>query len=315
MTTPLLSAPAYEVGEYAEPVGRLPELLADPRQAAALTAPDAGFATYRYSESDVIELMSAAARRTLGAAGLRGAEVDTVLLVTDSLPRDWRAHGRVAELLAETGVMGATVLTLGLMDCATAMAAIGLAASLVRDGTARTVLVATGDLADVATGGQRIVAGGAAIASDAAATVLVSASVPGLPVLAMAHHAAPRAADVSPRAQLMARITAHRELWLRLAGRHAVRPQEVIQLLGSNFARNVIRLYLSDLGFEPGQLAQANVGRIAHCLGSDPLINLADLLADPDAQPPSPGSRYLLLGSGVSHIAAVLLDACPHPTT
>ncbi|MEN2417349.1 acyl carrier protein [Streptomyces rimosus] len=317
MTTARLCAPAYELGEYADPVTELPELLADPDTAARLTAPAAGFDTYHWSDGQVVELMAAAARRTLGEAGVPGDEVDLVLLATDSLPRDRTAHRDVAELLQDIGLTRATASTLGLMDCATAMAAVGTAASLVRDGSARHVLVVTGDLADHATGGERVVAGGAAIASDAAATALVSATAAGLPVLGMAHHAAPESLSGEPaRQQLAARIAAHRELFARLAERHPVRPEEVRAVLPSNFARNVLEIYLSDVGYGGDRLALGNVGRIGHCLGSDPLINLADRLAEAKAageDAGGPEDRLVLLGAGISHLAAVLLGARPLP--
>ncbi|MCX5205882.1 acyl carrier protein [Streptomyces sp. NBC_00237] len=318
MITARLSAPAYELGEYADPVTELPELLADPEAAAELTSSAAGFDTYRWSDAPVGELMAAAAQRTLGEAGVPGDEVDLVLLATDSLPRDRTAHRDVAELLAEAGLSRATASTLGLMDCATAMAAVGTAASLVRDGSARHVLVVSGDLADHATGGERIVAGGAAIASDAAATALVSATAAGLPVLGMAHHAAQGPAQgQSPRQQLAARIAAYRELFTRLEHRHPFRPDEVRAVLSSNFARNVLETYLSDVGYGSAALALGNVGRIAHCLGSDPLINLADRLAEAKTGGPAAEDRaedrLVLLGAGISHLAAVLLGARPLP--
>ncbi|MFI0977559.1 acyl carrier protein [Streptomyces sp. NPDC021093] len=318
MITARLSAPAYELGEYADPVTELPELLADPRAAAELTAPAAGFDTYRWSDAPVGELMAAAAQRTLGEAGVPGDEVDLVLLATDSLPPGRSAHRDVAELLAEAGLTRATASTLSLMDCATAMAAVGTAASLVRDGSARHVLVVSGDLADRATGGERIVAGGAAIASDAAATALVSATAAGLPVLGMAHHTAPEPVrEDSPRRQLASRIAAHRELFARLADRHPFKPEEVRAVLPSNFARNVLEIYLSDVGYGGARLALGNVGRIAHCLGSDPLINLADRLAEAKtggpAQEDRAEDRLILLGAGISHLAAVLLGARPLP--
>lgn len=316
MITPRLCAPAYELGERAEPVAGLPELLADPGIAAELTAPAAGFDTYHWSDAEVTELMALAVGRTLAEARTPGSDIDVVLLATDSLPRDRTAHRDVAELLGETGIDRATVLSTGLMDCATAMVAVGTAASYVRDGTARNVLVVTGDLADRATGGQRVVAGGAAIASDAAASVLVSADAPGLPVRAMAHHSAPELnLGGGPQQQLLSRIRAHRELFARLTDRSPSGLGTVRGVLPSNFARNVLRLYLSEVGLGGDMLWLGNVGRTAHCLGSDPLINLADRLAqDKDAADGAAGDDSLVLfGAGVSHLGAVLLGAQPLP--
>jgi 3-oxoacyl-[acyl-carrier-protein] synthase-3 len=320
-----LCAPAYELGEYAEPVAALDELQADPQTAAELTAPAAGFHTYRWSEAGVTELMAPAVQRTLAEAGVAGDEIDMVLLATDSLPRDRSAHRDVAELLATTGLARATAVTTGLMDCATAMVAVGTAASLVRDGTARQVLVVSGDVADRATGGHRIVAGGAAIASDAAASVLVSATAPGLEVLGMAHHSAPELnAGGGPQQQLLSRIRAHRELFARLAAARGDAPGSggrdglgsVRGVLPSNFARNVLRLYLAEVGIGADELRLGNVGRIAHCLGSDPLINLADQLTDgktEGAAGTSDDGTLVLFGAGVSHLGAVLLGARPLP--
>ncbi|MEU8827799.1 acyl carrier protein [Streptomyces sp. NPDC048636] len=317
MITPRLCGAAYELGEYADPVGELAELRAAPRLAAELTSPAAGFVRYRWSEAPVTELMTAAVQRTLAAAGVPGAGIDMVLLATDSLPAGRAAHRDVAELLQETGMSRATVSTLGLMDCATAMAAVGTAASLVRDGTARQVLVVSGDLADLSTGGQRVVAGGAAIASDGAASVLVSADAPGLPVLAMAHHADPEQewGGGPPPQQLASRIRAYRELFERLAAHHPVPPATSL-VLPSHFARHVMRMYLADVGFPADRIALDGVARLAHCQGSDPLITLADLLAEPkpaDAGRAADPERLVLLGAGISHLAAVLLDARPVP--
>ncbi|KPI10578.1 3-Oxoacyl-(acyl-carrier-protein (ACP)) synthase III domain-containing protein [Actinobacteria bacterium OK074] len=317
MSTARLCAPAYELGEYADPVAELQELQDDPRAAAELTAPAAGFHTYRWSDADVTELMTASVQRTLAEAQVPGADVDMVLLATDSLPHDRSAHRDVAQLLAEAGLARATVLTTGLMDCATAMASLGTAAALVGNGAARHVLVVSGDLADRATGGLRIVAGGAAIASDAAASALVSATAPGLPMLGMAHYSASELhQDSSPRQQLMSRIAMHRELFARLAAHHPFRPADVHAVLPSNFARNVLETYLSDVGYRREQLAVTNVGRIGHCLGSDPLINLADRLAEVKAGGVAEAGeegRLVLFGAGVSHLAAVLVGARPLP--
>ncbi|MFE0646055.1 acyl carrier protein [Streptomyces sp. NPDC058877] len=309
-----LCAPAYELGEYAEPVTELPELLADPRAAAEFTAPGAGFHTYHWSDAPVTELMAQAIRSTLSDSGVPASEIDMVLLATDSLPRDRSAHRDVAELLEETGISRATAVTTGLMDCATAMVAVGTAASYVRDGSARQVLVVSGDLAARATGGERIVAGGAAIASDAAASVLVSATASGLPVLGMAHHSDARLHRAgAPQQQLLARVAAHRELFARLAARRdGGGLGDVRTVLPSNFSGNVLELYLSDVSLGGDRLFRANVGRIAHCLGSDPLINLADRLAERKHTESEDGT-LVLFGAGVSHLAAVLLGAAPLP--
>ncbi|MCZ0974466.1 hypothetical protein O1L55_30775 [Streptomyces albulus] len=135
----------------------------------------------------------------------------------------------------------------------------------------------------------------------------------------MAHHTSPpTASGGGARKELTAKVTAHRELFARLAAHHPHRPEDVRAVLPSHFARMVLEIYLSDVGHGGDKLALDNVGRIAHCLGSDPLIDLADRLAgtDPAGARTAPGTddgHLVLLGAGISHLAAVLLGARPLP--
>lgn len=131
----------------------------------------------------------------------------------------------------------------------------------------------------------------------------------------MAHHSAPELnLGGGPQQQLLSRITAHRALFARLGDRTGTGLGTVRSVLPSNFARNVLKLYLSEVGLGD-RLSLGNVGRIAHCLGSDPLINLADRLAqEKDAPGGAAGDdSFVLFGAGVSHLAAVLLGAEPLP--
>jgi 3-oxoacyl-[acyl-carrier-protein] synthase III len=215
MIAPRLCAPAYELGEYAEPVTEIPELRTAPRLVGNLASAAGGFVTYRWSEAPLVELAAAAVRRCLADSGVRGDAIDLVLL-------------------------------------------------------------------------------------------------------AMAHHAAPAHLENGRgdgRSRLAARAAAYRDLFARLGMRYPVRPRDAL-VLPSNFARDVMRAYLVDVGFGSDDIAQENVGRIAHCQGSDPLINLADRLRRRNTAEPGrldePGS-YVLLGAGISHLAAVRLAVRPVP--
>ncbi len=136
----------------------------------------------------------------------------------------------------------------------------------------------------------------------------MSATARGWPVLGTAHHHAPELAGdgVPPRRQLAVRVSAYRELFGRLAKGNAVRPDEVGAVLPSNLARNVMGAYLADLGYGPDRIAMDNVGRTGHCLGSDPLITLAD-------RPESGGGPLVLLGAGISHLAATVVAGSTIP--
>lgn len=298
-----LGAVAYELGEYESPAEQLDEFAQDPDLAAALLSPDAGFAVYRHTDASALQLALPAAQRTLSLAGLDPSDVDAVVVASDC-PLGKRD---VAEFAAELGTSSACMFNMGLLDCATAMAALMLAASLVRDGTFRHVLVVSVDLVDVVSPASRILAGGAAVGSDAASTALVAARGP-LRITAAAQHRSPELArsTTTTQGQLIARIHAHRELFARLAKADDRPPETAARLFPSNFSRRVLRMYLPDVGFSEQQIHFDGIGRIGHCLGSDPLINLADHLRSAELKP---GDGFVLLGSGIAHLGAVALRA------
>ncbi len=299
---------AWELGEFSGKVSELDEFEQWAEAgSAAVPAFGGGFQTYHWSESDPLVLAAPAAERTLRTAGLAPADVDCVVIASDSLHAGPVGHRDIAEFLDSLGIGAVAALTIGMLDCATPIAALQIAASLVRDGTHREILVVCVDLTERVSPGSRVVAGGAAIASDAAATVLVSSTPgggdePAFEVLATALHSAPslRSGTVA-QVSLRTRIRAHRELFERLWGPAGYGPADVMRVFSSNLAPEVLGPYLADVGLA-GRVHTADIPAIAHCLGGDPIIGLAGHRA-------ARGERVLLFGSGISHLGAALLRA------
>ncbi|WP_411122392.1 acyl carrier protein [Streptomyces sp. x-19] len=280
----------------------LPEYAAEPPRRAS------AFDEYRLARGGVLDLLRPALRDALAAARTPPAAVDTVLFATESLPGGDASQTAVAALLDELGMRHAYPLALGLADCSTATAALAVAAALVTSGAARTVAVASGDLVRTAEPGSRVLLGGAAVGSDGAAAAVVSGRRYGWEFVGGARQVCYDLVGPGPAAQrLQAQLMTYQELFRELWSATGVTPGDVSAVLASNLAADVLQAFLGEAGFAPRQLYQDNVGRIAHCLGSDPLINLTDRTEAGTTRSAYP--VVALLGSSAAHLAAVLLRA------
>ncbi|WEB45098.1 acyl carrier protein [Streptomyces yunnanensis] len=283
-------------------MAELPEYASEPPR------PGAGFDTYRLARGGLPDLLRPALKDALAAAGTPPAAVDTVLFATESLPGGEASQTAVAQLLGDLGMSHAYPLTLGLADCSTATAALTVAAALVGSGAAGTVAVVSGDLVRTVLPGGRVLLGGSAVASDGAAAAVVSARRHGWEILGGARQVSYDLFGPSPAAhRLGAQLAAYQGLFEDLWSATGLTPPEVAAVLPSNLAADTLRLFLGEAGFAPRQLYQDNVGRIAHCLGSDPLINLIDRTEAGTTRGAYP--VVALLGSSAAHLAAVLLRA------
>ncbi|PRY36802.1 hypothetical protein [Umezawaea tangerina] len=281
----------YRLGERREPV------------AALAGAVPEGFAEYRVGTGSVFDLYRPAARQALDRAGIEPRDVGVVLYASETVTGDPSAHGSAAGLMRELGLTRAYPVTVGFSDCATATAALGLAASLVRDGGSRHVLVLSGDLVRTVLPDGPLVLDGTAVASDAAAAAVVSAHEGGWEVEASARHVDYEALRTGgpARNRLVGLLTAYRTLFADLWEASGARPGDVSAVLTDNAAPDGAGLFLTEAGFTAEQLRPGDVARNGHCLGSDPLINFSDHSDD------GRGSRVVLVGSGAAHLAAVLL--------
>ncbi|MEV7422034.1 MULTISPECIES: acyl carrier protein [unclassified Streptomyces] len=302
MSTAYLNGCAAALGARRLKVAELPEYARQPPRAGA------SFDEYRLAEGDVLDLLRPAVEDALEAAGADPAEVDTVLFATESLPRGEASQAAVAKLLDDLGMRGAYPLTLGFADCSTAVAAVNMAAAMVSSGASRAVVVASADLASTAEPGSRVLFGGSAIASDGAAAAVVSAQRRGWEIVGGARRVSYDLFGPGPAGKrLQAQLGLYQGLFEDLWSATGRTPGEVAAVLPSNLAADTLRVFLGEAGFAPSQLYQDNVPRVAHCLGSDPLINLIDRTESATARAAYP--VVVLLGSSAVHLAAVLLRA------
>lgn len=300
-----LSALACELGRPRR-LEDLGELAENPELLAGLHSDRSGLGYYLESGEPLLDLARRSAGRTLEQAGLPPEEIDAVVFATDSFLNTPEQYAELGRMLAGLGLLQAYPLNVTLSDCANALIALRVAASLLAAGEFRRMLLISADLTRYASP-SRLIGDGVAVGSDAAASALLTLGGDGFAVEATAQKTDPALLDppASEHARLASRVRAHRALFAGLFAR-GPGAAAVRRIFPNNFARNVTRLFLEDNGFTEEQIYLDNVRRLGHCFGSDCLINLHDYLA---VHPVEEGERFVLLGSGVSQLGAALLRA------
>jgi 3-oxoacyl-[acyl-carrier-protein] synthase-3 len=307
MARVILSSIAYHLGRP-RLVEELPEIAESPPLRRVLTTEAAGLKYFMDSDESVCAMATRAARQTLDATDIAPADIDVVVIASDSTNNSRAQFRELAGFLGELGLERAYPFNVSLCDCANLIAGIAVAHGLVASGEARNALVVAVDLARLVQPQTRVIGSGLAVASDGAASALVSSvTAEGFAIESVAQLTSRSlmAPEVEDPSQLTARVGLHRDLFEKLfAGK--VRAGDVTQVFPSNFTRPVLRVFLADSGFTQEQLYLRNVGRIGHCLSCDSLINLRDYMQQ---TPVERDQAFVLLGSGVSQLGAVLLRA------
>lgn len=299
----------YELGDTDLPAEELPGLADEPDLRENLLSAAGGFLRYHVSTTGICELSRSPIDRALSRSKVDRAKIDWVLFATDCLSDEPDARSQVSLLMSDLYMSNAFPISVGLADCSSGVAAVAMAAEAVKTGRVRSALVVSSDpWGPSAT--SRLVAGGTAIASDAAVAIVI-AQEPGpnesFEITNSSNHVAYDLLrpDVDARAQMLARVEAYRRLFALLwQDSPDNRPANVSQVFPCNFASDLLRLYYMDVGFTEEQLFLENIPRTGHCLGSDPFIGLADFVSLGRSKN---DQEMVLVGSGVGTQAAVEL--------
>jgi len=183
-----------------------------------------------------------------------------------------------------------------------------VAEGLLRGGGARNVLVVAADA--IAPGNSRIVPPEISVASDAAASVVMSVDDDGLfELLGTARHRASIAYEKFPQEDFT--------IYLKTVARalEKIRQDSLAPwggsaegfrwLIPNNFNTSVTRLISMQMAFAPSQVYTENIRRFGHGLGADVLLNLCDCFNNEQVDS---GDRVLLLASGPNQWATVALE-------
>lgn len=263
-----------------------------------------GVASYSSSKQSLSELAAACAARSLWKAKTAPESVGLLVLATsgfgDLTPKD------VQWLIAKLGLKNAYPLGITLSECANFIIALSMAADALGQERYRSALVITVD--KVRNGSSRIVPPDVSVASDSAASAVLSFEEGPYEVLGTQQHMIPLPFETAAHEDfaLYLKISAKglaqiAEQTLSASGK---KPEDLSWLITNNYNTSVSKLFAIQFRVDPSRVYNANIGRYGHCFGADNLINLSHCASE---NRPSAGDLFCLLASGPNMWATALL--------
>ncbi|HKR13376.1 MAG TPA: hypothetical protein VJT15_15035 [Pyrinomonadaceae bacterium] len=313
----VIKAIRYEVGECVPLCDLVGEGLSQEDASQLLEQEILGVSVLKHS---LTQAMGACIRESVQAAGIAAADIDTVILATESFDALFEDDGasavgpfrnirnRLFVFLYRLGINRASVLGATYGACTNLLHAFITAEALVTKGLSRNVLIVAGE--KFGAPGARFLREAVSMAGDGAAACIVSSEV-------RSEDEAFRLAYVGarPYKQVDAKTDSKQMLleMFRAMRNAAADCYETIHLQPADFRWMVTGDYntLTSithgklLGFSPERLFLYNVGQFGH-IPFDPLINLANLKHE---QMVAKSEHVLLFLSGPVYCGAIALEA------
>ena len=301
-----ISAISYELGAL-RPIDELDFLQDDPRKLELFKI--GGFRNYAHSDLSMRELGYAAAVNTLRNAGVDGRELGVCLYVAESFDRDETANSlEVNRLLVDLDLGHTVPINVSISNCANIMSALRLATALIAVGDTQHVLIVSVDKASRRYGGRRMFQD-MSIKSDISVSCLVSG--PGKGRFGIRYLKLNNAAALI-EAELLDSASYAMEKFkgIRRAGKEArnclaLRPTDFAKVVTNNYSREVIKMFVELCGFPRECGSFTNVGRFAHAVAGDVLINLQDLEDEGAFQP---GDLIFLMADSITAASVLCLQ-------
>jgi 3-oxoacyl-[acyl-carrier-protein] synthase III len=291
-----ISGVSYELGS-SSPISEICELKENPELLDAFQT--LGLKSYCKSSISPADLARPALARTLEATGIEPRRVDALVYATSSFWNPaFQRREEISRLIDDLELENAYPIGVTLSESANLQSAMRVAAGLVALGDCDNVLVVATDC--ISDADSRIVAPGISVKSDAAASCLISADPNAdFELLGARQTIRPGLWNVDAERDLM-----HYMQSINDALAKTVRGVleacgcdrgDIRQVIANNYNISVLRTYAATLGFDPTRIYSKNIGRTAHAVAADNLINLADYVAE---CPPPRGSLFALIGAG-----------------
>lgn len=301
-----LSGISYELGVL-RPIDELDFLQDDPRKLELFKI--GGFKNYAHSDLSMRELGYAAAVNTLREAGVDRREIGICLYVAESFDRDEAANSlEVNRLLLDLDLGHTVPINVSISNCANIMSALRLATALIAVGDTQHVLIVSVDKASRRYGGRRMFQD-MSIKSDISVSCMVSGPGKGrygIHYLKLNNAAALIEAELSDSAAYaMEKFKGIRRAGKEARNRMAVRPADFARVVTNNYSYAVIKMFVELCGFPKERGAFTNVGRFAHAVAGDVLINLQDLETEGAFQP---GDLIFLMADSISAASVLCLQ-------
>ena len=264
-----------------------------------------GVASYSSSKQSIPELAAASASRSLWKGKIAPEAVGLLIFATSSFgeitPKD------IQWLVAKLGIKNAYPVGMTLSECANFIIALGTAVDALGQERCKNVLIVTAD--KTPNGNSRIVPPDVSVASDAAASVVLTTEEEGpYEVLGTQQTMIPLAFEKSAHEDFglylktsIKGLTRIAEQTLSASGKQ---PEDFSWLITNSYNTSVSNLFATQFRVDPSRVYTANIGRYGHCFGADNLINLSHCASE---NRPAAGDLICLLASGPNMWATALL--------
>lgn len=287
---------AYELGEL-RPIDELDFLHDDPQRLELYKL--GGFDRYAASELSMRELAFRSAIRALDESGVSRDGIGVFLYVAESDDRDEPVRSsEVNRLLVDLGLENAVPIHVSIANCANIVAALRVASALVESRQAEHILIASVDKASRRYGGRRMFQE-MSVKSDISVSCVVSA--PGEREYDLLFLQQQNAARLIGLVESPAFAT-EKFKGIRRAAKQArdvtgLAPHDFSHVVTNNYSREVMRMFIELCGFPRSAAYCDNIGRFAHAVAGDVLINLKDL---DDGGGIRTGDRVFLMADSVT---------------
>jgi 3-oxoacyl-[acyl-carrier-protein] synthase III len=258
-----------------------------------------GFEYYAASTLSMRELARRSAAATLESSGIDRDDVGVLIYVAESDDRDEPVRSfEVNHLLLELGLDHAVPIHVSVSNCANIVSALRVAAAFIEAGETQHVLIASVDKASNRYGGRRMFQE-MSIKSDISVSCLVSS--PGVGpygITGLHQQNLARLVDLVDSANYaMEKFKGIRRVAKVAKERLSLTAGDFARIITNNYSREVMKMFIELCGFPKHAGCFGNIGRFAHAVAGDVLINLRDL--DDDGAIRS-GDRIFLMADSVT---------------
>lgn len=303
-TSASIGSISYQLGDL-RPIDELDFLRDDPAKLALYKL--AGFEAYAVSDLSMRELARRSASTTIEMSRLRREDISVCIYVAESLDRDEPvSSAEVNHLLDELGLARAVPIHVSVATCANIVAALRVATALVASRDAEHVLIASVDKASRRPAGRRMFQE-MSLKSDISVSCIVSApGTSSYDLLYLAqHNLAGLVKTTDSPGFATEKFKEIRRGAKQARERLALGAGDFTRILINNYGREVMKMFVELCGF-PKQAAWCrNLGRFAHAVAGDVLINLAD--ADAAGELRS-GNRAFMMADSITSSSVVCLQ-------
>jgi 3-oxoacyl-[acyl-carrier-protein] synthase III len=299
-----LGSVAHELGERQD-IAELEAFQKDPGKLEAFRK--MGMEHYCHARVDAQELARASMAQTLQRSPLRAEQVDVVLYCSENVGITPESTQRFHRSLHDLGLVNAYPIGVTMSNSSNCSTLCRVAASLIRAGEARNILLVLADVAKSAA--ARVMEPALAVIADGAASCIVSSESEGEFELVGLTQAASHRAAVAQEGKKgnLEGFKMQLKACQRLLREHGLSAASFARVITNNYGLAVLESFSAITGVPLDRIYRDNVGRLGHVASADNLINLRGLQ---EAGGLERGSTLLMISSSQFSCGFAALRVC-----